>query len=119
MINNTFDIKILIFIALYGSVLGYFLYRKGKKAYSRLTEKKKGYIISVRNCDYYGSIRVFVDGKVYDVHRINKDAFFYNLYNSFSSRYSCDFDILVQGIPIDVYVVGNEAFPDYSSLGGF
>lgn len=114
---------IIVVFVLCGLFLLYFLYTRAKEAYGRLTEKKKGYIISVRYREFfndcYGSIRIYVDGKVYDVRVAKKDILFFRLYNSLSNRYSCYDDVLVKGIPIDVYIVGNDIYPDYDSLGDF
>lgn len=86
----------------------------------------KGFIIAINDHYHSGDIDIYVDGRVYtfcDSHMfcqkgmVEKNHVFVKLFETFHDRYSIYNDeLLLKGIPIDVYVYKNKISPIFESV---
>jgi hypothetical protein len=85
-------------------------------------EKQKGYIIDVEYWsirDYFtqtGAVKVYVNGKIQRINKIEVDDKYKKLYDRINSMYYVDENINIKGIPVDVYIDNNQVYVDLESI---
>ena len=85
-------------------------------------EKQKGYIIDVEYWsirDYFtqtGAVKVYVNGKIQRINKIEVDDKYKKLYDRINSMYYVDENINIKGIPVDVYIDNNQIYVDLESI---
>ena len=88
--------------------------KKGKKI--------KGYIFDIEpwdDCGYNmnpkGAIKVYVDGKIKRISKIEPNEKYEKIYNMINTMYKVDEKINIKRIPVDVYIYNEQASIDLES----
>lgn len=85
-------------------------------------KQQKGYIIDVEywsTRDYLtqtGAVKVYINGKIQRINKIEVDDKYKKLYDRINSMYYVDENINIKGIPVDVYINNNQVYVDLESI---
>lgn len=85
-------------------------------------KQQKGYIIDVEywsTRDYFtqtGAVKVYINGKIQRINKIEVDDKYKKLYDRINSMYYVDENINIKGIPVDVYIDNNQVYVDLESI---